>query len=167
MNALQDAPTFTLLQIANALDVPIARVRTMRARGQSAMWDSGSDAPDDGGRTVARQYSLTDATALACTLEFIERGMTADMASGIASNCRHFIHDGPHPRAPHRTDVWIGALLFPEGRAHVGGQRCDLFLNLEDRIRRERSEGSDVSGLLLVNASRHFRSLKEKLSHGD
>jgi hypothetical protein len=72
---------FKLSEIAAALDVPLARVRTMRARNQTACWDSGREA-EDAGRGW-REYSIVDAVSLASVIEMVERGLNADEAAKV------------------------------------------------------------------------------------
>lgn len=158
--------TFKLSEIAAALDVPLARVRTMRSRNQTACWDSGLEG-EDAGRGW-RDYWITDAVALACVLELVEGGLNADEAAQIVVQCRSHIKAGPHPRSAAHADVWIGVLHLLEAPVPVGGQFCDLVLDVEKRVRdniKAAPEGAGGgAGLVLVNASNHYRRLMGKLA---
>ncbi|WP_334150364.1 hypothetical protein [Hyphomicrobium sp.] len=158
---MSDERQYRLSEVADALGVPLARVRTMRTRNQTAMWDAGIDEPE----RVWRDYSIDDAVAFACVLDLIEKGLAADVAASIVGNSRAHIKAGPHPRAAHHTDVWIGAVFFADGRAHVGGQLCDLLIDIEKKVRHEIRAADDGNGtaVFIVNASTHFRKLKEAL----
>ncbi len=159
--------TYKLSEVAAALDVPLARIRTMRARNQTAMWDAALAEGKEAGREW-RDYWIADAVALACVLELVERGLNADEAAKIVTRCRKFIMAGPHPRSAARADVWIGVLHLLEAPVPVGGQFCDLVLDVEKRVRdniKAAPEGAGGgAGLILVNASHHFRRLKETLA---
>lgn len=158
---------YRLSDIAAALDIPLTRVRTMRARGQTAMHDSGfDDGLDDARPGSWRPYSLLDAVAFACVLDLMQRGLAPDAAANLVGNCLGFIGEGPHPRGAHHTDIWVGAIFFNEGRAHIGGQLGDLLIDIEKKVRREIRVGDDGNGtgLFLVNASHHVRKLKKVLN---
>lgn len=160
----------TISELAQVVGVPLSRIKTMRARGQTAFWDAepGIVLDDEQGR-VWRRYTVTDAVALACVVELIERGLSADVAAEIVSNCRGHILAGPHPRAAARTDIFIGRVWFLDGQAHVGGQFCDLLIDIERRVRADIRD-FDLGGgssLFLVNASNHHRQIMEKLKNAD
>lgn len=154
-----------LSDIAAALDIPLMRVRTMRRRGHSAMWDNGiDDGVDDLGRGW-RRYSLIDAVAFSCVLELVDRGLMAEVASSIVANCRQHIYYGPHPASPSADDVLVGAIYLSEGRAHVGGPLPALLADVEKCVQTDvRDFSGGGSAIFLVNASNHHRRLKEKLS---
>jgi hypothetical protein len=157
---------FKLSEIAAALDVPLARVRTMRARNQTACWDSGREA-EDAGRGW-REYSIVDAVSLASVIEMVERGLNADEAAKVVLACRKFLMPAQHPRSASRADVWIGVLHLLEAPVPVGGQFCDLLLDIDKAVAGNIKAAPDGegggAGLILVNASNHYRRLMEKLA---
>lgn len=159
-----------LSDIAALIDMPLARLRTMRARNQTAMWDAGVDETpgEDAGRGW-RDYSVTDAVAVCCVLELIERGLNADVAASIVVGCRQFLYDANHPRIASKVDIFIGRIWFIDGSTHVGGPLCDLVIDIDKRIRADIRD-FDLGGgssVLLVNASNHYRRIMEKLKHAD
>lgn len=157
---------YRLRDIAAAHDIPLARVRTMRARGQTAMHDSGvDDGLDDARPGSWRPYSLLDAVAFGCVIELIQKGLTPDAAANIVGNCNGFIAEWNHPSSAHHNDIWIGAVFFDEGRAHVGGPLGDVLVDAEKKVRREIrvADGGTGTGIILVNASAHYRKLREAL----
>lgn len=163
---MADDRSLKLSDIAALIDMPLARLRTMRARNQTAMWDAGVDETpgEDAGRGW-RDYAVTDAVALACVLELIERGLNADVAASIVVGCRQFLYDANHPRAAARTDIFIGRLWFLDGEVNVGGPFCDLLIDVERRVRADIRDFDFGGGssLFLVNASNHHRKIMEKL----
>lgn len=160
--------TFKLSEIADVLDVPLARIRTMRARGQTACWDADLKEGEEAGRGW-RDYHITDAVALASVIELVDRGLSPDVAGQIITPCRKFIKAGPHPRAAHRADIWVGALYLLEAPAPVGGQFCDLLLAIDKAVAgniKAAPEGvGGGAGLILVNASNHYRRLQRRLAN--
>jgi len=155
-----------LSDIAAALGVPLTRLKTMRARGQSGTWDAWTeDIPADVAGPGWRFYSMTDAVALACVLDLVERGVNSDVAGSIIWNVRQHIYDGPHPRVGSPADIFVGALYLSEGRAHVGGPLGDVLKDIDRHVRADirAFENGGGTGLFLVNASRHYRRLLEKL----
>lgn len=118
----EDKRRYRLSEIADALDVPLARVRTLRARGHAAMGGG------DGAAGAWRTYSIDDAVAIGCVLSLIDKGLAANVAAGIVAGGGTAIRIASHPT----RDVWI-----------------------------ERRIGDTVS--VSVNASAHYRKLKERL----
>lgn len=157
----------TISDLAYLVDQPVSKIKTMRARGQTACWDAVADADlgDDEGR-VWRKYSLIDAVSLACVIDLVSKGLSADVAANAIANCRAAIHDGPHPAGPFRTDIWVGVLLFNEGAAHVGGPLPSVFRSVSQRIASDITDyvGGGGSGLFLVNASNHWRAVMERFN---
>jgi len=165
-----DDRSLKLSDVAALIDMPLARLRTMRARGQTAMWDTDmGEARGEGTERGWREYSITDAVSLACVLELIERGLNADVAASIVAGCRRFLYDANHPRVASRVDIFIGRLWFLDGEFHVGGPFCDLLIDIERRVRADIRD-FDLGGgssVLLVNASNHHRRIMEKLKNAD
>jgi hypothetical protein len=157
-----------LSDVAVLVDMPLARLRTMRARNQTAMWDAGvSEIAGEGAGRGWRDYSVTDVVALCCVLELAGRGLSIDVAANIIANCRQFIHDADHPRTASRTDIFIGRVWFIDGQAHVGGKFCDLMIDIERRVRDD-IRNFDIGGgssVLLVNTSNHYRRITEALKN--
>ncbi|CFX34594.1 protein of unknown function [Candidatus Filomicrobium marinum] len=164
---VEDKP-YRLSDIADALGIPLTRVRTMRARGHTGMWDSGVDeSADDFGRGW-RTYSFTDAVAFACVLELIERGVAADVAGSVIGNCRGWLA-GHHADAPALADTWIGVVHLNGSAGHVGGHLAQVLASVEQQVGRDirDTKGGGGSAVFLVNASNHARRVREALASAD
>lgn len=157
---------FRLSEIADALRVRLARLKTLRARGQLGTLDTGLE---DGTEYLAggqgwHSYSLLDAVAMACVLDLMKRGLNADVAGNVVFNCRQFIA-AHHPDSPSMADVWLGVVGFNEGAGHVGGHLAKVLASIEDQVSRNIRDTKNGGGsaVFLVNASNHYRKLEKVL----
>lgn len=155
----------TISDLAYLVDQPVSKIKTMRARGQTACWDAveGADIDDDDGR-VWRKYSLIDAVSLACVIDLIGKGLAAGPAASAMANCRRQIFDGPHPAGPFHKDVWVGVLHLNGSASHVGGPLPRVMRAVSHRIQNdiETYVNGGGSGLFLVNASNHHRAVMKR-----
>lgn len=156
---------YRLSEIADANGVDLARVRSMRARGHTAMWDTGiGETADDHGRGW-RRYSLADAVALGCVLELMARGLSAEVADRIVSNCNGWLA-GHHPDSPALADAWIGVVHLNGSAGHVGGHLAKVLAEIDRMVARDirdTKNGGGGAAVFLINASNHARRLAEKL----
>lgn len=164
---MDDSRSLLLSDVAKLAGIPLARLRTMRARGQSATWDAGSEehAVADAGAGW-RRYDMIDAISVMAVLDLMKRGVAADVASSIVGNCRQFIHSARHPRKASGSDVFIGAIMTAVGRRHVGGALPELLLKVEKLIRAELRAGAsdaECASIMLCNVSRLYRRAKRRL----
>jgi len=151
----------TIRDVADAVGASINRVKSLRQRGFTPFWDAGTDDPED---RSWRRYTVLDAVLLACVIELIDGGLAAEVAASAVANGRAYVYDAKHPARSSVADVWIGLLRLDDGAAHVGGPLPNLFADIEDRIKRDiKHFDGGGSGLVLVNASKHYRRVRANL----
>lgn len=102
---------FTISQVAATVGIPLNRLKTLRFRGMSPMWDNG----DDGKAGAWRKYSLIDIALLAAQLSLMNDGLSAEAACELVRDARAFL------REERAGDVWAGLIKFEDGERHVGG----------------------------------------------
>src|SRR5690606_23970786 len=102
----------------------------------------------------------------ACVIDLVGKGQSADVAADAIANCRAFIHDGPHPAAPHDDDIWVGVLVFNEGAAHVGGPLPKVWRSVRQRLTADIKQyvGGGGSNIFLTNASNHHRAVLQRFN---
>lgn len=161
-----DSRKLKLSDIATLIDMPLARLRTMRARNQTGMHDDGvaETLGEDAGRGW-RNYSVADAVAISCVLELAERGLAIDVAASIVSGCRQFIHDADHPRTASRDDVFVGRIFYFVGEDHIGGPLRKLLPLIDKEVSEDIGAYQNGGGstVIIINSSNHYRRIMEKL----
>lgn len=139
---------FTIGQIAAAVKIPVNRLKTMRHRGLTPMWDDGDDAPD---RTW-RKYSLTDAALLSAQVALMADGLSTEAAVELVRDARSFL------RTDRPADTWAGIVRFDDDERHVGGSFADVLAATADH-----SADSGSRAAFLVNLTFHMRRVRAAL----
>lgn len=176
---------FTTGDLCAALDMPVARFKSMRQRDQlpyvdaSALTDIHQIVYDDDGNEVGKKdvteawraaaeegrtwqrFDLEDIAALGAQMALVDDvGMDVKAASKIVFNARGYAHGVPHPSQPHPDDdVMIGAIIYAHGagRGHFGGTFAEVRREIDRATEKSAADGPEVSAVLMVNFSAQVR----------